>query len=298
MNTLKYHLLSVLVTALVAGSFLSSAQLSGVMNPFSLTLLRFLLAALVLLPYILLAKPRIRMAIRVFPRSLVMSLFFAIFFICMFKGLETTTALNTGTLYTLVPFMTAMASVLLFKETISLQRLGVYLIGAAGTCWVVVRGDLATLLSLDLNQGDGLFLLGCVSMVCFSLSMKLFHRGEDSVVTVFCTLVGGALWMALALLVLEQPLDWARFDARLTGHMLYLAFFATLVSTFIIHKTTVVLGPAKVMAYLYLSPVFVAVLMLFFEGKAIPVAVFPGIILSIVSTVVLQLTTANSAPGR
>lgn len=50
MKPLKWHLLSLLVTALVAGSFLSSAVLATAVNPFSLTLLRFLLAALMLLP--------------------------------------------------------------------------------------------------------------------------------------------------------------------------------------------------------------------------------------------------------
>nr|WP_254230199.1 DMT family transporter [Vibrio coralliilyticus] len=288
--------MSLLVTALVAGSFLSSEKLSGVINPFSLTLLRFLLAALVLLPFILAKKHRIKMATNVFPRSLIMGLFFAIFFICIFRALETTTALNTGTLYTLVPFITAIVSVFLFKEKISFQLFGVYLVGAVGTCWVVVQGDLETLLRLNLNKGDILFLLGCMSMVCFSVSMKVFHRGEETIVTVFCTLLGGAFWMMLALFVFHQPLDWSVLNTELTIHMLYLALFATLVSTFIIHKTTVVLGPAKVMAYIYLSPVFVAIIMLLFEGKSIPTVVYPGIVLSILSTVILQL--ANSKAGR
>ncbi|WP_432212413.1 hypothetical protein [Pseudoalteromonas shioyasakiensis] len=60
-------------------------------------------------------------------------------------ALQTSTALNTGTLYTLVPFITAIVSVFLFKEKLSIQMLGVYLVGAVGTCWVVVKGDLETL---------------------------------------------------------------------------------------------------------------------------------------------------------
>ena len=294
MKNIKYHLLSLLVTALVAGSFLSSEKLSGVINPFSLTLLRFLLSALVLLPFILTKKRFLKIAKNVFPRSLIMSLFFAIFFICMFMALETTTALNTGTLYTLVPFITAIVSVFLFKEKLSIPMLGVYLLGAIGTCWVIVSGNLETLFRLNLNKGDILFLLGCISKVCFSVSMKVFHRGEETIVTVFCTLLGGAFWMMLALFVFHQPLDWFALNAELALHMLYLALFATLVSTFIIHKTTIVLGPAKVMAYIYLSPVFVAFIILLFQGKSIPTAVYPGIALSIFSTVILQLTNSNA----
>jgi drug/metabolite transporter (DMT)-like permease len=56
MKNLRYHCLSLLVTLLFAGSFLSSAKLSGVINPLSLTLLQFAIAAVVLLPFVLLKK--------------------------------------------------------------------------------------------------------------------------------------------------------------------------------------------------------------------------------------------------
>ncbi|MEH6531005.1 MAG: DMT family transporter [Photobacterium frigidiphilum] len=289
MKDIKYHLLSLLVTALVAGSFLSSAELSGVVNPFSLTLLRFLLAALMLLPFILIRPQRVEVAKRVFPRSLLMSLFFSVFFICMFEALNTTTPLNTGTLYTLVPFITALAGSLIFKQRLSLKLFGVYILAAVGTCWVVAKGELSVLLALGFNQGDFIFLLGCISMVFFSVSMKMLNRGEESLVTVFCILVGGIIWMTLALIVFQQPLGWSAITIGLAAHMMYLAFFATLVSTYIIHTTTVVLGPTKVMAYIYLSPVFVAIIMFIFKGQHIPIAVYPGIILSVVCTILLQV---------
>lgn len=289
MSTLKYHLLALLATLLIAGSFLSAAKLSGVINPISLTLLRFMIAATVLMPVILL-QSKYRGGIRkALPPSLIMSLFFTGFFICMFEALKTTTALNTGTLYTLVPFMTALVSLLVFKEKISSKMLLVYLIGVAGTCWVIFGGDINALLALSLNGGDALFLAGCLSMVSFSISMKLLYRGGDIIVTVFCTLFGGVFWMALALMLFNQPIEWHVLNANDLLHMGYLALFTTLGSTFLIQKSTVVLGPARVSAYIYLSPVFVALLMLMVEGKSIPTIVLPGMALSITATILLQL---------
>jgi len=289
MKFLKFHFLTLLVTLLVAGSFLSSAKLSGIINPFSLTLLRFVIAAGLLMPLILFNKKYRNGIAKALPRSLVMSLFYAIFFICMFESLNSTTALNTGTLYTLVPFITAIFSWFIFNEKISKKMLFVYLLGIAGTCWVIFGGDIHTLLALSLNSGDALFLAGCISMVCFSISMKLLYRGDDMLVSVFCTLLGGAFWMLLALLLFNKPLEWHLLDANLLFHMGYLAIFTTLVSTFIIQKTTVVLGPTKVMAYIYLSPLFVAILMWMFEGKSIPSIVLPGMILSVSATALLQM---------
>ena len=298
MNTIKFHFMAILVTLLVAGSFLSSAKLSGIINPISLTLLRFAIAALVLMPVILLKK-RYRDGIyKALPRSLIMSLFFSIFFICMFEALETTTALNTGTLYTLVPFITAIFSLLIFKEVFTKRMLFVYLLGIAGTCWVIFGGDINRLLAFSLNSGDALFVAGCISMVCYSISMKLLYRGDEMIVVVFCTLLGGAFWMLLALLLFKQPLQWDMLNSDSLLHMGYLVLFATLASTFLLQKTTVILGPTKVMAYIYLSPVFVAFLMLIFEGKSIPDLVYPGMLLSIAATIICQLqyrTTAAAA---
>lgn len=295
MKNIKSHLLSLLVTLLVAGSFISSATLSGVINPFSLTLMRFVIAAFVLMPVVLLKKKYRKGIAKALPRSLIMSLFFSIFFICMFEALKTTSALNTGTLYTLVPFMTAILSLFIFKEKITKRMLLVYLLGTASTCWVIFGGNINTLLAFSLNDGDALFMVGCISMVCFSISMKLLYRGDDMVVVVFCTLLGGAFWMLLALLVFNQPLEWDMLSSDLLLHMGYLAIFATLTSTFIIQKTTVVLGPAKVMAYLYLNPVFVAIIMLIFEGENIPSIVYPGMFISVAATVLLQMQNRQTA---
>ena len=162
MNYVKYHLLALLVTLLVAGSFISSEKLSGVVNPFSLTLLRFVIAAFTLLPFVLFKAQYRKGIIRVLPRSLIMSVFFSVFFICMFEALKTTTPLNTGTLYTLVPFLTAIFSIFAFKKKITKKRLVVYLIGSAGTSWIIFDGDIEALLAFSLNGGDALFIGGCI----------------------------------------------------------------------------------------------------------------------------------------
>lgn len=288
MVDLKQHFWAVLATFLIAGSFISSEILSDVINPISLTLLRFVIATLALLPFILF-KQRYRSALpRALPRYLLLSLFFAIFFICMFEALKTTTALNTGTLYTLVPFMTAILSIFVLKERVTQKLLQVYLIGTVGTCWVVFGGNIDAVLAFSLKSGDALFLGGCVSMVIFSVFMKRVYRGDDMMVTVFCTMLGGSLWMLLALIMFDEPLHWSLLETDLWLHMGYLSIFATLVSTFMIQKTTITLGPTKVMAYIYLNPAFVALILLFFKGESIPIIVLPGMLISLIATIILQ----------
>jgi len=51
-NAFKAHLMVLLATFLVAGSFIISKKLSGVIHPISLNLLRFLIASCALAPFI------------------------------------------------------------------------------------------------------------------------------------------------------------------------------------------------------------------------------------------------------
>lgn len=293
MAHLKYHLLLVFSTIIIAGSFISAQALSADVTPASLALMRFCLAALVLAPFILFNADRRRTFIRILPKGLIISFFYAAFFMIMFKALKTTTTLNTGTLYTLVPFLTAVVSVFLFRDKIRAGTLLVYIISTIGTVWVISRGDVDVLLHLQLNQGDALFLIGCLSMVGFSVSMKLLYRGEEMLVFVFTTLVSGAAWMGSALILSGEVPDYSGMNFEQFLHMTYVAIFATLLTSWIMQIATVKLSPRQVSAYIYLNPIFVAFIAMLTSGQALPVSVYPGIALSVLATVLLQVQAAR-----
>lgn len=293
MAQIKYHLLLVLSTLLIAGSFISSQVLAADVDPVALTLLRFVLAALILAPFVVFNGERRRTFIRILPKGLMISFFYAAFFLIMFKALKTTTTLNTATLYTLVPFLTALLSVVLFRDKMRIATLLVYLMSTVGTLWVISRGDSAVLLNLELNQGDPLFLVGCLSMVCFSVAMKLLYKGEEMRVFVFTTLVSGALWMGGAALISGEIPDYSAMDPGKFLHMLYLVVGATLLTSWIIQLATVKLGPRRVSAYIYLNPAFVALIVMVTTGQMLPANVWPGIILSILATILLQIQASR-----
>ena len=287
-NIAKSHLFVSLATLIIAGSFLVSEKLSGIVNPVSLTLLRFVGSAAILLPVVLYKREWRNSIPSTLPRAMIISLFFSIFFICLFESLKTTTPLNTGTLYTLVPFTTAFLSLFIFKDKISKTKLVAYLFGVIGTTWVVFDGQLAMFLSFSLNKGDFIFLAGALSMCLYSISMKFLYRNDHMLVLVFCILMGGSIWMSLTLILTEQPLQWHLIKGYSVIHMLYLVIFATLTTVYLYQKSTVVLGPSKVMAYIYLNPATVGILLILIDQVAIPLIVLPGILISVVVTIILQ----------
>ncbi|ART80482.1 DMT family transporter [Oceanisphaera avium] len=295
MQTWHAHLRVLLATLFIAGSFIVSAQLAPVAPAASLTLLRFLLAAILMLPWILINAERRRKLLQALPRGLIISLFYSLFFICLFEALHTTTALNTSTLFTLVPLITSVLGIWLLHTPIRRPQACSYLLGILGALWVIFEGNPSRALALQLNQGDKIFLLGVLSMCAYSLSMKLLYRGDSIGVLTCAILIGGAFWMGLAVWLVDIPLQWQNLGPNDRLAMAYLVVCATLGSVYLYQSGSIQLGPQKVMAYTYLNPAAVTILPWLFIGAPIAAVLWPGILISCLATWQLQRTTKVTA---
>lgn len=206
---LKAHILIVGATILVALSFIVSGKLSGIIHPISLTLFRFVIAFFTLLPFILIIKRFREKILDSFFRGLKISLFYSLYFILLFKALEYTSALNTATLFTLVPLVTAIIGSLILKDRLSVWKFLVYIVGMLGTLIVIFDGNFNSIINLTFNYGDIIFLFGVLSMALYSISAKYFYKSGDEVfVLTLMTLLGGIIWMSLSLFILDIPLEW------------------------------------------------------------------------------------------
>ena len=284
----KAHIYVVIATIFIAGSFLASYKLSSTIDAISLTLYRFVLALIFLSPLVIFNKNRVKAVPKLLPKAMVISLFYSLYFIGMFKALEYTTVLNTGSIYTLVPLMTAILCIFFFKEKIPLAQLIVYIIGIISTLIVVFKANLELLLKFSLNQGDIIFLIASLSMALYSIFLKvLYKKDDDIIVLVFSTLMAGIIWMSFTMWILDIPYEWEKIEGNLLFSMLYLVIATTILTLFLYQKATLILGPKKVMAYIYISPSLVALIMFIFEKQRISLGVFIGILLSTIATIII-----------
>lgn len=288
LKQLKTHILVFIATFLIALSFIISGKLSGVIHPISLTLVRFILAFFSLLPLILIVK-KYRVKIKnSFIKGLKISFFYSLYFILLFKSLEYTSALNTATLFTLVPLITAIFASFIFKDKLNINKLITYIIGMSGTVIVIFDGNFQTMINLTFNQGDIIFLFGILSMALYSISVKYFYEeGDEPLVLTLMTLFGGIIWMSISLFILNIPLELTKIQGDYLFYMLYLSIGATLFTVLLYQKATIILGPNKVMAYVYLNPALVALIMFIFEDEKINLIMNVGIFLSMIATIIL-----------
>lgn len=289
---LRSHLFMLIATILVATSFPVGAAITDGLDSLVLTFLRFALAALLLAPIVAWRYGLALPGLRDLARYGVLSGFLVAFFWGMFAALRHTSALNTATIFALTPAVTAASSALLLGSRLTGPARLALPLGLFGAVWVIFRGDLSALLSLDLGIGDAIFLTGTIALGIYGTLVKFLHRGEPMARMTFWTLVTGSLW----LLVLSAPrwsgIDWDAVPGSVFAGIAYLAVFTTLVTFFIFQWSANVIGPTKVMSYTYLNPALVLIMGLVFGESFPPLATYPGLMLILAATLVLQSSGA------
>ena len=288
------HLTMIVASALIATSFPVVHLIAQAVHPLVLILVRFLIASLLFLPYLLW---RHREHLLPQPRALIryglLALTLVGFFWAMFEALRWTTAVNTGALFTLGPIWSAAFGFVIAGERLGRLRLLALGVGLIGALAVVFRGDLSAALALEFNWGDGIFVLGTVAYGLYAALIRRLHRGEPMVVMTFWTLAMGTGWLALLALPYLGETDWSAVAPAVWGWVAYLALFTTLI-TFVLTQAAVnVIGPTRTMAYGYLNPAFVMLWAWLFTGGAFEVAALPGVALTLVAMWVLQRSATS-----
>ena len=282
------HALMLLAAGLVSTSFTVGKAIATGMDPAVLTLVRFIIAALLFLPLIRhqygLKLPHGRTLLYYSIISFALTGFFWL----MFLSLRFTTALNTGVIFTLVPGISGIYSAILLRERLGKYRIMAMFPATIGAIWVLFHGSLKRLLAFDLNSGDPIFFCGCLLMAFYTPLVKLLHRDEPMAVMTFWILVTGSGWLLLFSGYRLHSVPWGNISAQVWIGIVYLAVFCTIVTFFLSQLATLYLGPTRVMAYSYLYPPFILILDWIFSHQLPPLQTLPGIALIVVAMFIVQ----------
>lgn len=259
-EVLRAHLAMLGFAALISSSFTVGGLIASSIDPVALTFWRFVLAGAIFLA-ILLATERIaHPSAGDLGRYLVIGLLLAIYFALMFEALRWTDPLSAGVVYTMIPAMTAVFSLIVLGQRTSLRQMVALVIAGAGALWVLFRADLGALARFEVGYGEWVFLIGCVAYAAYPVAIRRLHRGESAAALTFWSLVTGTVLLAvwgLRAILDTHPLE---ISAGVWLGILHLAVFSTAISFFLIKYASLRLPGAKVMAYTFLIPALVALL--------------------------------------
>lgn len=277
------HLAMLAFSALVGGSFVLGAMAAPLVDPAALNALRFLLAAVVIGVAALATTGLPRQAARAPWRYGVLGGLFAVYFVLMFEGLKTAPPVSAAAVFTLTPLMAAGFGWLILRQRLTRRMAVALAIGAAGALWVIFRGDLAALATLDFGPGERIYLIGCLAHAAYTPMVRRLNRGEPAVVFTFGTLVAGCAIMAVWGWRAIRTTDWVALPAIFWGALAYLVIFASAASFVLLQAATLRLPSAKVMAYTYLVPGWVILWQMAMGQPHPPVLVLGGVALTLLA---------------
>ena len=289
------HMLMLLCALLVSTSFTVGKSIAAGLDPVVLTLVRFFIATLLLGPYVK-KFHGLHFSWNMILRCSVISCTLVVFFWCMFLSLRFTSALNTSTIFTLVPSIAGFYAMILVGERLTVPKIIALFCGMVGAVLVIFRGDIGAFLAMEWNKGDVIFLAGCFAMGLYTPLVRLLHRGEPMVVMTFWILVTGTIWLFLAAGYKLPHVQWSSVEPVIWLGVSYLALFTTVISFFLTQYSIPYIGPTRVMAYSYLYPALVLLLDIVLGNGWPGVGVLPGVFVVMAAMFVIQYSASNALP--
>lgn len=282
------HVLMLLTIILAASSFPVGAAITNDLPPAVMMFVRFLLAAILFAPYVFIKNGLKFPSLKKTIHYTILSVPLVVFFWAMFESLRYTSVINTGALYTLVPAITAIFALLINREITNKFRSFGFFVGTLGALWIVFRGDYGALISLKLNYGDLIFILGCLFLGLYNPLVKKFYSGEPMEIMTFWVLFIGSCLLLIVSAENISSIEWSSVGGNVYGGIFYLSLFSTLITFFLLQLCVVKIGATKVAAYGFLTPIFVILISILVGMESLELTILPGIFLVVVAMFIIQ----------
>ncbi|MGH6719532.1 MAG: DMT family transporter [Alphaproteobacteria bacterium] len=261
--------LLVLACLFWAGVFVIGRGVRDSVPPMALTFIRFVIAALVLLPIawrpLRVEWRRVLAAWRWFLVLGVMAI--GLFPVLLLLALARTTAINGSLINSVQPVMTVALAYLVARETFS-RRQGLGLAASlTGVLVIVTGGDPLLIARLELNTGDLMIVLALVLWTLYTVALR--HLPADlhpNVVALAIIVVG--IPFAVPLFALEVAAG--RLPTFDLGTVATIAYFGVLPSALALlfwNRGVAALGANRAGVFVHLIPVFAIVLAIAFLGE-------------------------------
>lgn len=177
----------------------------------------------------------------------------------LYTAVHTTTAINGALIQSTMPAVIVVLSRLMHRERVMGRQMTGVLLCLLGAGWIVLRGDLRTLLDLSFVQGDLLMVIavGLYGFYSVLLRRRPAVHALSFLAATFALGAAGLLPVYLAELTVTGPFAFSR---GIVLSLLYVAVFPSIVAYFCWNKGVELVGPNRAGLFINLIPVFASLL--------------------------------------
>lgn len=263
------YLLVVLPPLFWSGNFVLGRALGGTIPPIALSFWRWALALLILLPFTL---PRVRRQADLIRRhwgvlALLGVLGVTNFNTFVYIGLNTTTATSAVLLQSTTPVLIVALSFLLLGQRVHAWQAAGILLSLAGVAVIVLRGDAATLASLEVNRGDLWVLAAVVSWALYSVCLRWRPQGLDPLAFLTATVAAGLVPLVPLYLWDLGASGGFPLSAVTLGALGYVGLFPSVLAYVLWNRAVAELGANRTGQFMHLMPVFGTLLSMALLGE-------------------------------
>jgi drug/metabolite transporter (DMT)-like permease len=277
----KGHAAMLLFSLLVAGSFALGAMVARDIAPTALNAVRFAIAAGVIGALVMATGGMSRKDWQAPWRYLILGGLFSVYFVLMFEGLKTAPPVSAAAVFTLTPILSGLAGWVLLRQVTTGWMALALAIGGTGALWVIFRADIAAFLAFKIGRGEAIYFVGCIAHAIYTPMIAKLHRGERPLAFSFGTLLACVVVLTLWGWSDLRATEWAALSPLVWVTIVYVAVFASSVTTVLVQFASLRLPSAKVMAYTYLTPSWVILWQIALGNGAPPAAVLGGVALTV-----------------
>jgi drug/metabolite transporter (DMT)-like permease len=237
--------------------------------PFTLAVLRYLIAAIVLVPLVMARTggTRLPRPIPLAPLAWMALTGIVILTVGFNYGLIYGSASQGALVYALTPAAVAVAAVFALQETLPRRRLAGIVLSVAGAALVVTFGEEDNSAPRPV-LGALCMLAGILAWAYYTVVAKRFARADQLVVTAWVMLLGVAMLLPLAAIELvRSPMPWPSVQAWLGT--LFLGAAASALAYVLYNQVLRVLDASLVAAWFTLDPLFGVVTAVVFLGEVL-----------------------------
>jgi drug/metabolite transporter (DMT)-like permease len=275
-----------------AGNFVTARGIHADFPPLTMSFMRWGLALLIILPFVLPRIWRNRVLIRSnLPILVLLSVLSVVCFNSfIYLGVQTTQATNATLMQSAIPILILVITSWFLGETVvRRQWLGVAL-SLTGVLMLVAKADPQVLLTLSFNRGDLWVLAAVLCWSAYSVLLRWKPAELDGLTFFGFTVMVGVLvlspFMLTEFLAGERPV----WSSTTLSAILYMAICPSILSYLFWNRGVAQLGAAKAGLFIHLMPPFGLILSVIFLNETVEPfhfigmgLIFSGIYLAIIT---------------
>ncbi|SDR04285.1 DMT family transporter [Virgibacillus salinus] len=251
-----------LVPLFWGGAFVAAEHIITEIPPVTAAAFRFGSAGILLLVFVLARKKLDFTAIKKQWLSILLMAITGIFGynFFFFTALDITSAINGSLIVATTPVLLTFGAVLFLGEVWNKQLGFGLILSLLGVVVVISKGSIETLLNLEFNSGDLLFIGGLICWVSHGLLGKVAMRDVSPVVTTTLTTLIGSIFLAIFSI---PEKGWDNIFSMSTqgwGEMLFMIICSSVVGFLLWNHGIKQIGASKASIYMNLVPINTALL--------------------------------------